>query len=239
MKLRTDKQESRVIVYDADSLEQPGPELFDPAYWEEQDGLSGTARGRGSAFMLETGFGAAVLKQYLRGGWPARFIRDRYFFTGYLRSRPLAEMSVLAHVHELGLPAPAPLAAMCERAGLLYRGWLMTRRISGVTPLSDLLAEPGAGLWERTGAAIRRFHDARVAHADLNARNILVDESGSVHLVDFDRARVNVRDMRVLQANLRRLRRSLEKLWPERSAAALDRAWSALMAGYGKPEVAS
>ena len=239
MKLRTDKQESRVIVYDADSLEQPGPELFDPAYWEEQDSLSGTARGRGSAFLLETGFGAAVLKQYLRGGWPARFIRDRYFFTGYQRSRPLAEMSVLARVHELGLPAPAPLAAMCERTGLLYRGWLMTRRIRGVTPLSDLLAEPGTRLWERTGSAIRRFHDARVAHADLNARNILVDESGSVHLVDFDRARVNVSETRVLRANLRRLRRSLEKLWPERPAMDLDRAWSALMAAYGEPEEAS
>jgi 3-deoxy-D-manno-octulosonic acid kinase len=239
VKLRTHKQESRVIVYDADSLEQPGPELFDQGYWEKQGRLSGTARGRGSAFMIEAGFGSAVLKQYLRGGWPARFSRDRYFFLGYSQSRALAEIRVLARLQALGLPAPAPLAAMCERTGLFYRGWLITRRIPGVTPLSDRLSAPAQGLWQRTGAVLRRFHDARVAHADLNARNILVDDEGAVYLVDFDRARTDVTDRRVLRANLQRLRRSLAKLWPQGPGADLDRAWDELLAGYGQAEFAS
>jgi 3-deoxy-D-manno-octulosonic acid kinase len=35
-------------------------------------------------------------------------------------------------------------------------------------------------LWRATGACIRRFHEEGVVHADLNARNILIRDSGQL-----------------------------------------------------------
>jgi 3-deoxy-D-manno-octulosonic acid kinase len=234
VKARSHKQGSRVIVYDADCIEQPGSELFDPGHWQRQGAVVAEAPGRGSALLLETPFGPAVLRQYLRGGQAARLSRDCYLFTGYRRSRPLAEFRMLARLAAAGLPVPAPLAAICIRAGLCYRGWLLTRRIMTAQPLADLLgAGNGSGqIWPRIGAAIRRFHDRGVVHADLNARNILVGDEQQVYLIDFDRARVSAGDRRAFAANLRRLRRSLDKLWPSADRGAVARCWAALLEGY-------
>ncbi|MGK2926276.1 MAG: 3-deoxy-D-manno-octulosonic acid kinase [Lysobacterales bacterium] len=234
MKARSHQQKSQVIVYDADRIQQPGPELFDPAHWVRCAAVAGRAAGRGSALLLETAFGPAVLRQYLRGGWPARFSRDRYLFTGYRRSRPLAEFRMLADLTAMGLPVPPPLAALCARQGPFYRGWLLMERIMPATPLADLLGECADDdpLWRRCGAMIRRFHAAGVVHADLNARNILVGEGERVHLVDFDRGRVVEGDDAAFRANLARLRRSLEKLWPDAVRGRLESCWEQLLRGY-------
>lgn len=236
MKARSHSQESQVIVYDADRIQQPGPELFDPAHWERRAAVAGRAVGRGRTLLLETECGPAVLRQYLRGGWPARFSRDLYLFTGYQRSRPLAEFRMLVELGDMGLPAPAPLAALCARQGLLYRGWLLMERILQVVPLADLIAERADdnSLWRRCGAMIRRFHAVGVVHADLNARNILVGPGQAVHLVDFDRARIAEGDAAAFRANLARLRRSLEKLWPDALRADLDDCWNQLLGGYSQ-----
>ena len=75
MKSRTHNQESLVIVYDAEQVQQPGPHLFDETYWRERGAVEGEAAGRGSALFLDTPFGPAVLRRYLRGGWPAKVSR--------------------------------------------------------------------------------------------------------------------------------------------------------------------
>ena len=123
---------------------------------------------------------------------------------------------------------------ICHAAGLVYRGWLMTRLIPNVVPLADLLEERAADvlLWRRTGRAIRRFHDEGVVHADLNARNILLGPEDAIHLVDFDRARFTPGNGRAFAANLSRLRRSLEKLWPAPRRDRLEDCWRELVAGY-------
>ena len=81
---------------------------------------------------------------------------------------------------------------MCQRNGLFYTGWLMTRLLPGAVTLADLIGRCAVGpeIWQKTGACIRRFHDFGVIHADLNARNILVDGRQRVFLIDFDRARI-------------------------------------------------
>lgn len=234
MKIRSHKQDSLLIVYDADAIEHPGPQLFDRHYWAQQDGLAGEAIGRGSALFLETPFGAAVLRQYLRGGVPARFSRDRYLFTGWERSRPVAEFKILARLHEAELSVPEPLAAMTQRSLLFCSGGLLTRRIAGALPLADLMRHrtEGQSLWRDTGACIRRFHDFGVIHADLNARNILIDSQDRVFLIDFDRARICPGAAAAYARNLQRLRRSFEKLWPKAQQPALDSCWQWLMEGY-------
>ena len=215
--------------------------LFDPQYWERRGGVVGRAVGRGAALLLETDSGPAVLREYLRGGWPARISRDRYLFTGFDRSRPLLEFQMLVTLSEMGLPVPAPLAALCRRSGLFYRGWLLMERILAAQPLADLIASTpeGSGLWRRTGQTIAGFHRAGVAHADLNARNILVTDDGAIHLVDFDRARFAREGSAAFRANLSRLKRSLEKLWPPSLRGQMAACWDELLGGYYGPAVAS
>ena len=200
--------------------------------------MTGEAVGRGSAWFIEAPCGAAVLRRYLRGGMMARISRDRYLFTGWRRSRPMAEFRVLERLAAAGLPVPAPLAAGVLRRGPLYTGGLITQRIPDAWPLADLLPERAHddALWRRIGACVRRFHDAGLVHADLNARNILVDAADTVFLIDFDRARIRHGARRRFRRNLERLHRSLVKLWPP-GVSANQRAtsWVALECGYRDP----
>jgi 3-deoxy-D-manno-octulosonic acid kinase len=234
VKIRSQKHKSQLIVYDADRVQEPGPMLFDSGYWKREGRLAGHAVGRGSALLLDTEFGPAVLRQYLRGGWPAHISRDRYLFTGFNRSRPLAEFQMLVTLSGMGLPVPRPLAALCRRHGLFYRGWLLMDRIPRVQTLADVLAERSESpeLWRRAGETIARFHRAGVVHADLNARNILVAEGDVIHLVDFDRARFTAEGSAAFRANLKRLKRSLEKLWPSSVREKLTACWADLLGGY-------
>ncbi len=234
MKPRAHKLDSRIIVYDADSIAQANSQLFDEEGWKQSGSLVGTAEGRGSALLLETTFGPAVLRRYLRGGWAARFSRDRYFFTGYQRSRPVAEFNILVRLQALGLAVPHPLAAQCKRDGLFYTGALLTRRIENVVPLADLLGHQAAAgeLWPAVGKCIHGFHKNGVVHADLNARNILIQGTNTVYLIDFDRARIANGARNLFESNLRRLRRSLDKLWPGDQEAQLQVAWSRFLEAY-------
>jgi 3-deoxy-D-manno-octulosonic acid kinase len=231
VKHSTHKQDSRVIVYDADLIQQPGADLFAADAWERSGSVVGQAPGRGSALFLETGFGPAVLRHYLRGGWAAHLSRDRYLYAGLERSRPIAEFHMLARLYEQGLPVPRPLAAQCVKEGLFYSGDLMTRRLLDVVPLADLLnvQQTDPAMWIATGACIRRFHDHGLVHADLNARNILFSGDGRAYLIDFDRARIRAGAQGLFEANLKRLQRSLKKFL---KAGPLEQGWRYLMNGY-------
>jgi 3-deoxy-D-manno-octulosonic acid kinase len=230
------KQDSRLIVYDADTIQHPGPFLFSPEYWSEQGAVTGEATGRGSTLLLATEFGPAVLRQYLRGGWAAKVSSDRYIFSGFDQSRPIAEFGVLERLSAAGLPVPQPLAAMCIREGAFYRAWLLMGRIPDVAPLADLIQSrhEDPALWYQTGACIRRFHNKGLIHADLNARNILVSDANEIHLIDFDRARMSKKDTRAFSANLRRLHRSLQKVWPKAGRGHIESCWRKLLDGYDR-----
>jgi 3-deoxy-D-manno-octulosonic acid kinase len=223
------------FIYDGDYIQAPAERFFDPAWWERAGAVEGRAVGRGSTLFLDTPFGPAVLRPYLRGGWPARLSRESYLFTGLRRSRPFREFNLLARLSARGLPVPRPLAALCRRGGLAYTGALLMHRLTGVEPLSDLLGtiQAGDARWTAIGACIRRFHLAGVRHADLNARNILVrSATGEVFLVDFDRSCFTPGSAVDGQANLARLRRSLDKIWPPGIANSADACWQALLGGY-------
>lgn len=222
------------IVYDGECMQDPKPELFSAAFWARGGQISGSAPGRGSTLFIDAPFGPALLRRYLRGGWPARISRDRYLFTGYRRSRPLREFQLLQDIAQLGLPVPRPVAACCERSGLLYRGALLTHAIPDVEPLADCLhAGLTASHWRAIGSSIARFHAAGVWHADLNGRNILLRPAEeAVFLVDFDRGRYTPGQAVNGDNNLARLRRSLQKLWPQESPAGIEACWAALLEGY-------
>jgi 3-deoxy-D-manno-octulosonic acid kinase len=215
-------------------LESCGEALFDSAFWAERGEITAAGSGRGSAWFVRFGARDWVLRHYRRGGFIAHLSSDRYLWAGEPRVRAFAEYRLLARLSGSGLAVPRPIGARYRRTGLCYRCDLLTERVEGAAPLSGELAKGALGddAWRSIGAAIARLHEASVDHADLNAHNLLLDRSGAVSIIDFDRGRVRAGGW-WKRGNLERLHRSLEKvtrgLPPQRFSA---RAWSCLLAGY-------
>lgn len=236
MNPRTLKTDSGVIVIDADifshEVPEPGPDWFRPRWWEEQGLVVSRRGGRGTALVIETPVGRAVLRQYLRGGWAAKIIRSRYLFTGFDRSRPVREYRILEKLAKLDLPAPRPVAAFCERRGLSSTGALITLEIPRTQTLEQVLQHMGPEAWRDVGVVIRQFHEHGLVHADLTVRNILHQEEGRFYLVDFDRARFSENNKKAFHSNLQRLRRSMIKSWLEQHGDMDQLAWTHLLKGY-------
>jgi len=219
------------VLYDAALGAAPQAAWFEPA-------AAATALpsgGRGRVALVDTPAGRGVLRHYRRGGLVARVSADRYLWLGLERTRAFREFRLLAHLREAGLAVPAPLAARVQREGLRYRADLVTGLIADARTLAERIGggEADEDLAARTGQAIARLHDAGCWHADLNAHNILVDATGTVWLIDFDRGRLRAPALGWQQQNLARLRRSLEKVGARRHLTAFEaRLWHPLLAAY-------
>lgn len=187
--------------------------LFDRDTLRARGCLTDASGGRGSISYLSLAGQDFALRRYLRGGLAARLSRDRYLWLGEARNRAFRELQLLARLVEQGLPVPRPVAASYRREGCTYQAELVTARLPDARSLADrwLAGEAGDRDWVAVGRCLRRFHDAGVRHADLNANNIMLDGRGAVWLLDFDRGRISppgVWQRRVLQ----RLARSLRKI---------------------------
>lgn len=199
------------ILYDPEALNAAAPEWLEPEFWQARSKVSAELGGRGQALLVETPAGPAVLRRFMRGGQAARISRDRYLFTGYQRSRAFREWRLLRHQQALDLPVPKPLLAGCERLGICYRAALLTRYLPGVQSLAQAAGRLAPTQWEALGQTLNRFFQAGVVHADLNAHNLLIDESGRWHVIDFDRGRIGPEPSSP-GPMLKRLERSLDKL---------------------------
>jgi 3-deoxy-D-manno-octulosonic acid kinase len=232
MTAKTAASGTQVILYDDALLDHADAALFTrPTSAASAPSVVG---GRGSAWILERGGGEQwVLRHYRRGGVPGKLVRDDYFWIGLDLSSPWREWRLLDSLYKEGLPVPRPVAARVERRGFFYRGDLITRRIPDARNLAERLAAGEAARipWSQIGRCIRRFHEAGVRHADLNAHNVLLDAADTVYLIDFDRGTRREAGAWT-SANLARLKRSLDKLsGPDGFNLA---AWSALLEGYGR-----
>lgn len=223
-------------VFDAERLPD-GPEScwFDPDWWRARGPVSSPAGGRGSALLVHTPAGAAVLRHYRRGGLMARVNPDRYLWQGEDRTRPFREFALLGAMVGEGLPAPAPLAARYVRSGPWYRADLLTQAIEGAQTLAQQLASAPSQIdWGLIGATIGRFHQRGFFHADLNAHNVLLHGT-FCHLIDFDRGERRAPAPAWQQANLARLRRSLDKLSAAELLPGFDReCWPALQRAHAQ-----
>ncbi len=185
---------------------------FDPLPWfasGRADAQAVSEGGRQAAWFVSDAHGPAVLRHYRRGGWRAKLGADSYFWLGEQRVRAFAEVRVLLHLRHHGVAVPEPLAAMYRRHGLWYSNAIIVARIAGARPLASCFAEIEP---EPVIAAVQAMHAAGVWHADLNAYNILLDDSRRVWLIDFDRARIGAVSNRQAANNWLRLRRSLVKV---------------------------
>ena len=210
---------------------------FSSQWWAGQGGLVGGAPGRGTTVFVRDGGRELALRHYQRGGLFGRLLGDRYLWTGLENTRPWREWYLLADLHSQGLPVPRPVAARCARSGLFYRADLLTERLPG-QPLAQWLADGplAAEQVEAVGRCIRRFHRAGVFHADLNARNILLDAAGRVSLIDFDKGELRPPGA-WQQQNLARLHRSLEKFQRQSQQQNTsfhfnETVWQAMLVGY-------
>jgi len=223
------------ILFDQTQLRQADPRWFDPEAWGARAvPVSGSGRG-GAWFIDDTSNGPTVLRHYLRGGVVAVVNRDRHLWRGAHRTRSFVEFRLLRELLKRGLPVPQPIAASYVREGLSYRAAILMERLVGVRSLAELAADdPAAVPWAQTGKLVARFHREGLDHADLNAHNILFDESGQGWLIDLDRSRMHIPDTAWRERNLARLQRSLLKLRGARSEEDVREDFARLRAGYDK-----
>jgi 3-deoxy-D-manno-octulosonic acid kinase len=99
------------ILCDPAVASQVDDDWFMPSHWRELGALRMQTGGRGGVALVGTPVGEGVLRHYRRGGMVARFMGDRYVWTGAERTRSFAEFRLLAAMAREGLPVPLPIAA--------------------------------------------------------------------------------------------------------------------------------
>lgn len=236
MEATVQKTETGAILYDRSILNHISDASFTPGGWPSATSVQGRLRsaGRGNTIIVGDGEREFVLRHYLRGGLVARVNRDRYLWQGAERTRAFVEWRLLARLAEIGLPVPRPAAARYRRRGLCYTADLLTVKEPGIIPLSTRIARDPADddFWRGIGSGLRRFHDAGVYHADLNAYNVQVDAEDRVFLLDFDRGAIRPAGT-WQRENLARLHRSLQKLKAlDPSLNFQEENWNELMEGW-------
>lgn len=207
---------------------------FEPRYWIARGAMVSQARGRGTVHCFEHEGRRYVLRHYRRGGLAAALSPDRYLWLGEAMTRPVREMNLTLRMHAAGLPVPMPVAARYEHAGASYRGDMITEYLPDTRSLAQCLDADEVRLdsWTAIGRCIRRFHDYGLCHADLNAHNILLRGDSEVFLIDFDRCSRRSPGL-WRDANLARLRRSLDKLEDGRPQRRFDDTqWHCLLSAY-------
>ncbi|WP_213999057.1 lipid IV(A) 3-deoxy-D-manno-octulosonic acid transferase [Arsukibacterium sp.] len=216
-KVRRHARGGSLYWYRADFFDDIGAEQFDPRWWQQQHAVTGSSTGRNTAWFvqhLHQGHQQQlVLRHYYRGGLAGKVNKDRFFYQSVLYSRAMQEFSLLQWLRQQGLAVPAPVAARYQQTGLSYRADLLIERIDGARDLASILSNErplSDREWQAVGVAIAKLHAASVDHTDLNCRNILLDNKGTVWLIDFDKCRRRPPGS-WQQSNLQRLLRSLHK----------------------------
>lgn len=155
---------------------ESGGTLLDAATGEAEALL----QGRGPVPVFATARGRWVVRRYLRGGAVAApLLGDRHLRVG--APRPVREARASADARLRGIPTPRVMAGASYAAGPFYRADLMTEYVPDTTDLARLLFQeerPGrerADVLREVGRLVARAAAVGIEHADLNARNILVE----------------------------------------------------------------
>lgn len=130
--------------------------------------------------------GGRVFKIALDAAAAARLAREARFLAG-----PLLGYACFADVYRLGSVrdvrlSTEPLACLSEQyiAGLPADAWV-ERHAQGLGPGSVAREQIVGALYDRLLEALAIVHRAGIIHRDIHPGNILVDDAGTVHLIDF------------------------------------------------------
>ena len=182
------------------------------------DGRLMGGRAAAYAVALPEGGPCVVVRHSRHGGLLAELTGDRFLAP----TRAPHELRTALRLRRLGIPTPEIVAyATYPAGGPMRRADVATGEIAGGCDLGAMLAATSPGEdrapgWLATSELLSQMHRSGVRHPDLNAANVLLapDDNGTVEawLLDVDRVWFDrPGDPRVLDANLRRLLRSLRK----------------------------
>jgi len=232
------------ILYDAFLIDEPDNRLFsfncEPGSEKNQKQAAGIGRAPVKFFQFQ-GL-SLVLKHYYRGGLIARMISDWYLGGQLDKTRAYREWCLLRTMRNLDLPVPKPVAAQVIKKALFYQADLITVEIERSETLADYIMNKAISesLWQNIGRCLKRFHAHNIFHADLNARNILLQmpegaksDEFDVYLIDFDRGDIRPGGDAWKRENMARLKRSLEKFQRNYDGFNFDeKCWQCLLDGY-------
>ena len=231
-----ERSKNGAILYDKAIINQMSAERFTAAGWPHAEVLTGALRsgGRGNTMFVGNVPRQFVLRHYMRGGLIGKLNRDSYIFSGEDLTRPFMEWRLLDKLAANNMNVPRPAAARFCRRGTIYTADIITVRIPDVVSLSEYIAveDRGEEFWRSVGAAIWKFHEAGVYHADMNAYNVQVDKDGDIWMLDFDKGSLRSPGT-WQQETLSRLHRSLGKvlgLDPKLHFRTAN--WDTLLEGY-------
>ena len=189
-KMQSLQQDNQYFIFNFNRTFECQKDFFDPAYWQTEGRVLGSAKGRGTTYFLQTEdwFGVnCTLRHYYRGG-------------------------------------------------ICYQADILTEKIENALDLTALLQKQPLPkeTWEKIGRLIRRLHDLQICHTDLNAHNILVQQTELGHqcwLLDFDKC--GEKSGNVWKAdNLNRLHRSFIKEVGRMQIQFTEQNWADLTAAY-------
>ena len=138
------------------------------------------------------GLGRVFVKQYAHGGLLRHITGGRFLCVG--PSRSLLEFSMLERVRSLGINAPRPLLFV-NKGSFLYRSWLFMEEIVDSRNLAQISSSADANDADilhdgmtKLGQQVLTLIENKIFHVDLHPGNVLLDASGRVFIVDFDKA---------------------------------------------------
>lgn len=220
------------IITDDKFQEEIDMQWFDDKYWLNQGRLLGASSGRGSAWMVKSEQHKMMLRHYYRGGIPALFIKDKYFWLGLNKSRSFCEYRLLEKMHALNLPVPQPIAALVCKTSWFYQANILIEYIPHNSTFAHVLnQQSNINDWTNIGKTIAKFHNNGIYHADLNAHNILI-ASDKIYLIDFDHSNQRALKSSWQKANLKRLKRSIDKLTNDDYIQRNNENWQQLLTAY-------
>jgi RIO-like serine/threonine protein kinase len=160
---------------------------------------------QGATIVHLENMGSVAVKHYARGG----LIRhvNHCAYVNWPCTRGEKEFRWLATVRQLGLAVPRPIV-FASTGRFVGQCWLVTAAIPRPYPLTRIGQQHDDQrkaiyglLAKQIGTLIRH----RIWHRDLHPGNILVDDNGTPHIIDFDKA--------CYLKNRRRLTAKYRKRW--------------------------
>lgn len=235
------QQDNQFFLFNFTEKPTEPASFFESAFWEKQQRITGSAKGRGTTYFLNTKdlFGVnTALRHYYRGGLWGKLNKDLYRFQSFTETRSVAEFQLLNQLHQAGVAVPKPVAARVKKGklGIYYQADILIEKIENAQDLTALLQTQRLpnDIWQAIGKLIRQLHDLQICHTDLNAHNILVQQLGNEQkcwLIDFDKCGQKSGDS-WKQGNLERLHRSFVKEVGRMNIQFNEENWDELLKGY-------
>ncbi len=186
---------------------------FDPEYLKVNARDLRVQGGRGSTYLYRLDGQNLVTRHYRRGGLFGKIVKDRFFKWETQCRRAQEEFWLLSYMLAQGLPVPAPVLARQRDGFLSCVNDIVITALEGCSDLAAIMRERELTDEEfcSIGQTVRVFFEAGILHTDLNIRNILLDGTGKVYLIDFDKCTKKSMDKAVREQVTARLCRSFLK----------------------------